>query len=128
MNERGSLSILLAGYLALAVLIFVGLGATGMGLIAQNRVQAVADSAVLFAHDRAVRKGIPNLEKLKQQLVVFLSSAPSAQQLSIRSLDAVVDGVESRLELCASYQDPFGIVESWGQICKSASAKSFRLD
>ena len=128
MSDRGSLSILLAGYLALAILIFIGLGATGLSLLSQNRVQAVADSAVLFAHDRAVKKGIPNSSKLQQNVGVFLSSAPSAKQLSITSFITAVDGVESTLELCASYQDPFGIVDGWGQICKSASAKSFRLD
>jgi hypothetical protein len=128
LSDRGSLSILLAGYLALAVLIFVGLGATGLSLLSQNRVQAVADSAVLFAHDRAVKKGIPNSAKLQQNLGVFLTSAPSAQQLNIRSIEIAAVGLESRLRLCANYKDPIGLAAIWGEICKSASAKSFLVD
>ena len=53
MNDRGSLAILVAGYLALIITLFLGGLAVAIGLVAQNRIQGVADSAVLYAHDRA---------------------------------------------------------------------------
>ena len=82
-QERGSLSVLLAGYLALAVLLGVSMAAVGISLVAKNRIQAVADSAVLYAHDRAARKGIPDQVKLQDAVVKFLALAPSAKQLQV---------------------------------------------
>ena len=124
MNQRGSLAILVAGYLALLLTLFIGGSALALGLIAQNRIQGVADAAVLYAHDRAVTKGIPDRSKLTNLVANFLSSAPSAQQLEIRTFEVRVDGVTSTLLLCAEHSDPMGLF-SLGQICKSSKAESF---
>jgi len=123
-NQRGSLAILVAGYLALLLTLFIGGSALALGLIAQNRIQGVADAAVLYAHDRAVTKGIPDRSKLTNLVANFLSSAPSAQQLEIRTFEVRVDGVTSTLLLCAEHSDPMGLF-SLGQICKSSKAESF---
>lgn len=127
-SERGSLSVLLAGYLALAVLLGVSMSAIGISLVSKNRIQAVTDSAILFAHDRAVKKGIPNQMMLESGIRTFLRSAPSAGQINVQSIEVRVNGNESTLVLCAIYKDPLGVAIRSGVICKSATAKSFRTD
>ena len=127
-KDEGSLSILLAGYLALSVLVGISMAALGLSLIAQNRIQAVADSAVLYAHDRSVKKGEPNLEKLRTNAANFLQLAPSAKELSIVSFQVSIADNESSLRLCARFTDQLGIAISPGEICKVAKAKSFRID
>jgi len=127
MKDRGSLAILIAGYLGLLLTLFLGGFAVAIGLVAQNRIQGVTDSAVLYAHDRAVTKGIPNLEKLESSVDVFLTYAPSSQQLEVISVATEVSGVKSALTLCARHLDPIGRYLP-GMICKSASAESFLVD
>lgn len=127
MNQRGSLAILVAGYLALLLTLFIGGSALALGLIAQNRIQGIADAAVLYGHDRAVTKGIPDTERLALSVSKFLVSAPSALQLDIRSLETGVAGTVSKLVLCAHHRDPMGWF-NLGVICKSAQAESFLVD
>jgi len=126
-NERGSLAILVAGYLALLLTLFIGSTALTISLIAQNRVQGVGDAAVLYAHDRAVTKGIPDLSKLSSSVANFLNLAPSAQQLVIRSVEVRVEGVTSVLTLCVEHSDPVGLIVLGG-ICKTSKAESFLVD
>lgn len=127
MRERGSLAILVAGYLGLLLTLFLGGFAVAIGLIAQNRIQGVADSALLYAHDRAVTKGVPDLSKLENSIGSFLATAPSAQQLEVVSVDADVVGVISKLTLCARHVDPIGKYLP-SVICQSAKAESFLVD
>ena len=127
MTDRGSLAILIAGYLALILTLFLGGYAVAIGLIAQNRIQGVADSALLYAHDRAVTKGVPNPEKLAWAISHFLEHAPSAKQLVILSVDSAVTGVKSTIVLCARHQDPIGQYLA-GRICRQANAESFLVD
>ena len=127
-QDKGSLGILSAGYLALSVLVEISMAALGLSLIAQNRVQAVADSAVLYAHDRSVKKGVPNLERLRSNAASFLQLAPSAKELTIAGFQVSIANNESSLRLCARFTDPLGIAQSSGEICKVANAKSFRVD
>ena len=127
MNDRGSLAILIAGYLGLLLTLFLGGFAVAIGLVAQNRIQGVTDSALLYAHDRAVTKGIPNLEKLESAVDVFLTNAPSGQQLEVMSVATEVNGVKSSLTLCARHLDPIGRYLP-GVICKSARAESFLVE
>ncbi len=127
MNERGSLAILVAGYLALILTLFLGGLAVAIGLVAQNRIQGVADSAILYAHDRAVTKGVPDAEMLKSSIASFLAQAPSAKQLELISIESQVSGVTSTIVLCAGHRDPIGRY-LYGVICKRASAESFLVD
>jgi hypothetical protein len=126
-NQRGSLAILVAGYLALLLTLFIGGSALALGLIAQNRIQGVADAAALYAHDRAVSKGIPDRSQLSNFVAYFLSNAPSAQQLEIRSFEVSVEGVTSVLLLCAQHEGPIGLFAP-GEICKISKAESFLVD
>jgi len=126
-NQRGSLAILVAGYLALLLTLFIGSSALALGLIAQNRIQGVADAAVLYAHDRAATKGIPDPNKLSISVTNFLLIAPSAQQLEVRSFEVGVEGATSVLLLCAEHNDPMGLF-TLGEICKTSKAESFLVD
>jgi hypothetical protein len=126
-KDRGSLAILIAGYLGLLLTLFLGGFAVAIGLVAQNRIQGVTDSALLYAHDRAGTKGIPSLPKLEGAIDLFLTNAPSAQQLEIRSVAADVDGAKSSLMICARHVDPLGRYLP-GMICKTANAESFLVD
>ena len=127
MRDRGSLAILIAGYLGLLLTLFLGGFAVALGLIAQNRIQGVADSALLYAHDRAVTKGVPDLSKLESSIGSFLANAPSAQQLKVASVDVGVVGVRSTLTLCARHLDPIGRYLP-SVICKASKAESFLVD
>lgn len=127
MKDQGSLAILIAGYLGLLLTLFIGGFAVAIGLVAQNRIQGVTDSALLYAHDRAVTKGIPNLVKLETAIDTFLTNAPSAKQLEVLSIRAEVNGVKSSLTLCAKHMDPIGRYLP-GMICQSAKAESFLVD
>ncbi len=117
----------MAGYLALLLTLLLGIAAVSLGLIAQNRIQGVADAAALYAHDRAVTKGIPDPEKLSSSVANFLSVAPSAQQLRVRSVSVQVDGRTSVVVVCADHRDPLDVF-SLGEICRSAKAESFLVE
>jgi predicted benzoate:H+ symporter BenE len=127
LTERGSLAILVSGYLALTLTLFLGGYSVALGLISQNRVQGVADSALLYAHDRAVTKGVPEKRKLDEALATFLRTAPSATQLEVASFDTSVSGVQSTLVLCALHSDPLQRILV-GRICKQSKAESFLVD
>ncbi|MEY4328106.1 MAG: hypothetical protein RIR71_776 [Actinomycetota bacterium] len=127
MRDRGSLAVLASGYLALILSLFIGGAAVALGLIAQNRIQGVADSALLYAHDRAVTKGVPDSKKLEQAVLRFLDIAPSAQQLELVSMETEVVGVRSTLVLCARHRDSFGRFLT-GTICRQAQAESFLVE
>lgn len=124
MSDRGSVAPLVAGYLALVLLTLIGSAAVGVSMIAANRVQAVADAAVLYAHDRSITRAIPKQDSLRSEVKVFLQEAPSAKRIQVESFRALVAGSISSLELCASVRNPL-----WHShlisICKSARAESF---
>ena len=124
MSERGSVAPLVAGYLALIVLTLLGSAAVGVSMIAANRVQALADAAVLYAHDRSITRGFPNQNALKREVAIFLQSAPSAKRVTVVSSRAITVGAISSLELCAKVSNPL-----WEShqilICKSARVESF---
>lgn len=124
MSQRGSLSVLVAGYLALILYLVIGGSALALSLISQNRIQGVADSALLYGHDKAQSKGVPIQDKLEDSIIWFLETAPSAKQLRILSVGVSVSGRTSSLELCAEHRDLMG----WfplGRICKISRAESF---
>jgi len=123
-SDRGSVAPLVAGYLALILLVAFGAVAVGAGIIAGHRIQGVADFAVLYSHDRAVVAGIPEMSALSRELQYFLSRARSAQSLQIVVAEiAAVDEV-SELRLCARYREVLFGLDSY-LICKSSRAKSY---
>ena len=126
-SDSGTIAPLIAIYLSLLILSIIGSSAVVTVLIAGNRVQGVADMAILFAHDRAVTNGVPGRPQLVEGVREFLSEAESARRLSIVAMNANVQGDESSLELCARYQNPLGVGVDSAIICRNSSAKSFLL-
>ena len=122
-NDRGSIVPLVAGYLALILLTILGSAAVGLSMIAVNRVQAVADATVLYAHDRAVTRGIPSQTSLRSMAQEFLSTAPSAKRIEVSSLHVRVSGAISELELCARVANPLSLGAI--DVCRVARAESF---
>jgi hypothetical protein len=122
-GDNGSIAPLVAGYLALILLTILGSAAVGVSMIAVNRVQAVADTAVLYAHDRAITRGIPDQGLLIAKAREFLASAPSAQRIGVVGVEARVSGAISELELCARVQNPLNLGAI--AVCRIARAESF---
>jgi hypothetical protein len=126
-SDRGTIAPLIATYLALILLSVFGSVAVVTALVAVNRVQGVADMAILYAHDRSVTAGIPNQALLSNEIVLFLEKAPSAQRLVIVSATAQVNADISTLRMCARYENPLGIGVDSAIICRESKAKSFLL-
>lgn len=126
-SDSGSVAPLVATYLALLILAILGSSAVATALIAGNRVQGVADMAVLYAHDRAVTNGMPNKNLLVAGVDEFLRSAESARRLEILAISASVQSSESYLELCARYQNPLGVGIDSAVICRSSKVESFLM-
>jgi len=127
MNDRGTVAPLIASYLALVLLTVFGVSAVGLTMVAANRVQGVADFALLYAHDRSTLAGIPNLVDLEREMEHFLANAQSAQQLRILSLRSWTTGPDSHIEICAQHQNLLGVGLRSAVICKTASAKSYEV-
>ena len=122
-GDSGSIAPLVAGYLALILLTILGSTSVGVSMIAVNRVQAVADAAVLYAHDRAVTRGVSNQGLLLSKSREFLATAPSAKRIGVVGVQVRVSGAISELELCAEVQNPLnlGVIS----VCRIARAESF---
>ena len=127
-REEGSIAPLIATYLALVILMTLGTSAVGVGLIAKNRIQGVADAAILFAHDKSVVRGIPRGPQAQSEANWFLNHAPSAQRIEILSHRIWVTDDVSHLELCARYRNLFGVGVSSVPICVSSNAQSFIVE
>ena len=97
-------------------------------LVAVNRVQGVADMAVLYAHDRSVENGVPDQTLLRMAAAEFLSLAPSVVKLSVLSFNTGVDSERSNMRLCARFINPIGTGIDSAIICRESSAQSFLVD
>ncbi len=125
MREDGSIALLIVTYLSLILVSVIGFSSVGIAMLAGHRVQGVADYAVLFGHDRAVRAGKPSPDRLQIEVDKFLASAASAERLDIISAESWVEGESSHFRICARYQDLFGLRINSMVICREAAAKSF---
>lgn len=122
-SDSGSVAPLVAGYLSLLLLVITQASAVISALTYANRVQGVADLAVIYAHERSLRIGKPDLGKFEVHLNYFLDNATSAKGLEVSSFRSSMDGTKSRLELCARFQPLFRSEEV--EICKVANAQSY---
>lgn len=122
-NDSGSIAPLVAGYLALVVMVSLMATNVTTAMALAHRVQGVADAAIIFAHERSLRVGLPVEEALKQQLAVFLGSAPSAKRLAVVRSSVETRGPKSTLVLCSRFQLPLS--SDPVVICKQASAESY---
>lgn len=127
-SESGTIAPLIAIYLALILLVTLGTSAVGVALIAKNRIQGVADSAILFGHDQSAVRGTPQQVAMGEQVEKFLESAQSAKRIQPVSSRSWVQGEKSNLELCARFLNVFGVGISSGVICATSSAQSFIVE
>lgn len=125
MKEQGSIAILLATYLSIVLLTVIGFSSVGVAMLASHRVQGVADFAVLYGHDRAVRAGKPNVGRLKLHVEEFVRTTPASNRLEILQVEAWTSGQTSHVRICARYQDLFGLKINSMSLCREASARSF---
>lgn len=125
-NETGSIAPLIAGYLALIILVMLGSASVGVMMIASNRVQAVTDAALLFGHDRSVSRGAPDQKTLQRKITEFLERAPSANRIEVSLAESFVAGKISGLKLCANVENPL-IPGSKLELCKTTRAESFEI-
>lgn len=126
-KDGGTIAPYVAGLLALMILTILGSVTVGTSLIAANRIQAVADAAVIYAHDRSHKKGIPNNNLLSREVTIFMREAPSVRRLTSLSYRASISGEYSSLEVCARFTNPLGVGVDSGFICKNSRAKSFLI-
>jgi hypothetical protein len=127
-SDSGTIAPLIAIYLALILLVVLGTSAVGVALVAKNRIQGVADSAVLFGHDRSVIRGVPEEGALGEQVEKFLESAQSAKRIQLVTARSWVQGEKSNLEICARFLNLLGVGIKSGVICASSNAQSFIVD
>lgn len=127
MSEKGSIAPLIASYLAILLLAALGVSIVATAMLAGNRIQGVVDYAVLYGHDRSIRAGIPQEQKLETEVASFVSKAESAERLEIVRLESFVQGAVSKVRLCARFRDSFSLGFHSMVICREASAKSFLI-
>lgn len=127
MNDQGSITPLIASYLALMLLTAFGVTAVGLAMVAGNRIQGIVDYAILYAHDRSTLAGVPTLTELEREVSHFLSGAQSARGVEIVNVRTWIEGDESHLRICGRHQDLLGVGIGSVLICKEAAAKSYEL-
>jgi hypothetical protein len=126
-KDSGTIAPYVAGLLALILFTILGSVTVGTSLIAANRIQAVADAAVIYAHDRSHKKGVPNNNLLSQEVTIFMQLAPSVKRLTSLSYRSSISQEYSSLEVCARFENPLGVGVDSGLICRSSKAKSFLI-
>jgi len=126
-SEAGTIAVLVATYLSIILVAIFGSAAVVAALVAANRVQGVAEMAVLFAHDRSVELGVPDSAELTVELEQFLSLAPSAHALELVAVDSYVTGAVSTVRICARYLNPLGVGIDSAIICRESRAESFLI-
>ena len=126
-SETATIAVLVATYLSIILVAIFGSAAVVAALVAANRVQGVAEMAVLFAHDRSVELGVPDSAELTVELEQFLSLAPSAQALELVAVDSYGTGAVSTARICARYLNPLGVGIDSAIICTESRAESFLI-
>lgn len=124
-QDNGTIAPLIAGYLALLVMVVLLSANVVAAMAFSHRVQGIADAAVVYGHDRSLIAGTPQMGALRSQINTFLETAPSAKRLEILVVNVRVRGPRSELELCAELKYPLTLGS--GVVCRSATAQSFLL-
>ena len=127
-SDSGSVAPLGIALLTALVTVILGLATAGHAALTGSRIQALADSAILYAHDRAAASAETEIEMnsvLDQNLRRYfdLARSVSSNQISYRAES--VAGV-SKITVCAIWQNPLGSIAA-RQICRAASAQSFEV-
>lgn len=123
--DSGTIAPLVAGYLALLVMVFLMATNVLATLVFASRLQGLTDLAVVYAHERSLRVGRPQVAEFREQLSHYLTNAPVAQDMYLEVVNVRTSGTRSTLELCAGIRLPLS--PGGGVICRTASAESFLI-
>ena len=123
-QDDGTIAPMVAGYLALLILTFILSANVVSAMALANRLQGVADLGLIYAHERSLRVGAPQLAALRDNLNHYLANI-AASGLEIQSSRAAVSGARSTLELCAKVRLPISTRRQL--ICKRSSAQSYLI-
>lgn len=121
--DSGTIAPLVAGYLALLIMVFLMASNVIATMTFASRLQGVTDLAAIYAHERSLRVGRPQGEMYREQLSQYLLNATAAKRMRIEVINLRISGARSNLELCAEFEFPLAL--STAVICRSASAESF---
>ncbi len=123
--DSGTIAPLVAGYLALLVMVFLMASNVISTQVFASRLQGLTDLAVVYAHERSLRVGKPQTTEFREHLAHYLSNAPTAKAMAIEIVNLKISGSRSTLELCAVFEFP--LAPGNGVICRESSAESFLL-
>jgi hypothetical protein len=124
-NDRGSISPFGIGITSIAVATALVVYLGGVMLIAQHRLQADLDLALLQAHQHSVTE-IEHAEYsvVRQRLQQYFQAN---QTLGISSIDLEVEDFESRVRACSNLSLPFAALNfsTSVAICAESAVASF---
>jgi len=124
-SDSGTIAPLVAGYLALMVMVFLMASNVIASQVFASRLQGLTDLAVVYSHERSLRLGRPQATEFREHLSHYLANAPVAKAMSIEVINLEISGPRSRLELCAVFKFP--LAPGSGAICRTGSAESFLI-
>lgn len=122
-RDSGTIAPLVAGYLALLVMVFTMATNVVAGMAFANRVQGVADLGLLYAHERSLRVGIPQLADLETNFAHYFRYSKAAQGMTWEGARFEIQGPRSILELCVRFRFPISFDQR--VVCRKSSAQSF---
>jgi hypothetical protein len=123
-QDSGTIAPLIAGYLALIIMVFMLSANVVSATALANRLQGVADLGLIYAHERSLRVGEPQLSALRTNLDHYLKNI-AASGLEMQTIRASVLGPRSTLEICARVSLPLTLERHL--ICKRSSAQSYLI-
>ncbi len=121
-QDKGTIAPLIAGYLALLILVFMLSANVVSAMALANRLQGVADLGLIYAHERSLRVGNPQLAALRTNLDHYLNNI-AASGLEMQTVRVFVSGPRSTVEICARVRLPLSLENH--MICKRSSAQSY---
>jgi hypothetical protein len=142
-SERGSVAPLGIALLLALIAMILGLAAAGHAALTGNRVQTLADAAILYAHDRLVAPDPavtdpsasnlatqdpsstnPNAQLNQHLRRYFELAGPLTGYRLNYSAEATPEA--SRIRVCVMWQNPMAPVAP-RELCRTAVAKSFEV-
>lgn len=127
MSESGSIHPYGLGFSALLAVAILVVSVAGSALVANQRLQGIADLALGFAHQESWNQIEEiNDQEIREQLNHYLRIAHP--DLKLNKLQLQVSGYESRLVMCAGFTMPFVTQFSDAEITSCVESKAATFD